>query len=159
MTYLDDLAGAVTSTWTAHWQQYVAWMTDFCQGRVGTVISALREWQTRLGLPVADNAPRQIVAKTLTYLANNDPRMNYSQYRQQGQPVTSCLVESLIKEINHRVKRAEQFWNRLIATEGEAILQTVASLLRDGEPLTKHILNRPACPYCRRSTAANLAAT
>ena len=67
----------------------------------------------------------------------------------------AALDESLIKEINHRVKGAEQFWNRLIATEGEAILQTVASLLRDGEPLTKHILN---CPYCRRSTA-NLAAT
>ena len=69
MTYLYDVAGAVTSTWTAHWQQYVAWMTDCCQGRVGTVIPALREWQTRLGLPVADtpdNAPRQIVAKTLT---------------------------------------------------------------------------------------------
>ena len=92
MTYLDDVAGAVTSTWTAHWQQYVAWMTDYCQGRVGTVISALRERQTRLGLPVADNAPRQIVAKTLTYLTNNEPRRNYSQDRQQGPPVTSCLV-------------------------------------------------------------------
>lgn len=30
VTYLYDVAGAVTSTWTAHWQQYVAWMTDFC---------------------------------------------------------------------------------------------------------------------------------
>ena len=76
-------------------------------------------------------------------VTNNEPRMNYAQHRQQGLPVTSCLVESLIQEFNHRVKGTEQFWNRPAAAEGEAILQTVASLLSDGEPLSKHILNRP----------------
>ena len=99
------------------------------------------------------------MAKTLTYLTNNEPRMNDAQYRQQGLPVTSCLVESHIKEINHRVNGTEQFWNRPTAAEGEAILQTVASLLSVGETLSKHLLNRPGCLYDRRSTAANLAAT
>jgi len=45
--------------------------------------------------------PRSIVAKTLTFLENNPSRMTYLQYRQQGLPITSCLMESLIKEINH----------------------------------------------------------
>ena len=79
-------------------------MTAIWQGRVETVIVELRDWQTRLGSPEKnppeknprDNNPRAIVATTLTYLGNNAPRMNSPQYRQQGLPITSCLVESLI---------------------------------------------------------------
>lgn len=161
VTYLYGVAGAVTNSRAAQWNQYTAWMTACWQGRVTTVIAELQEWQTRLGPPTQDTPdhdPRRIVATTLTYLTNNAPRMNYPEYRQQGLPITSCLVESLIKEINHRVKGTEQFWNRPTATEGEAILQTIASLLSDGDPLTKHILSRPGDLYYRRSTAANLSA-
>jgi hypothetical protein len=161
VTYLYDAAGAVTSSWAAHWEQYSHWMTACWQGNVAAVIANLREWQTRLGLPendTPDNDPRQIIDRTLTYLQNNESRMNYAQYRQQGLPITSCLVESLIKEINHRVKGTEQFWNRPSATEGESILQAVASLLSDGEPLTRHILSRPGCLYYHRRTAEKLAA-
>ena len=49
VTYLYDVAGAVTSSWAAHWEQYTSWMTACWQGRVGTVIAELRDWQTRLG--------------------------------------------------------------------------------------------------------------
>lgn len=162
VTYLYDVAGAVTNSWAAHWEQYTVWMTACWQGRVEEVLTQLQEWQVRLGKPekdTPDKDPRQIVQKTLTYLTNNAPRMNYPQYRQQGLPITSCLVESLIKEINHRVKGTEQFWNRPEANEGEAMLQTIASLLSDGEPLTKHILTRPGSLYYRRSTEANLGCT
>lgn len=159
VTYLYDAAAAVTSSWAAHWEQYAAWMTDCWQGRIGSVLSDLRDWQSRLGEPLKDtpdNDPRHIIAKTLTYLGNNEQRMNYPQYRQSGLPITSCLVESLIKEINHRVKGTEQFWNRPHASEAEAILQTTASLLSDGDPLSNHILARPGCLYYRRSTAQRL---
>lgn len=155
VTYLYDAAAAVTNSWSAQWEQYVAWMTAIWQGEVLTVISELEEWQGRLGRPAKDTPdsdPRQVVATTLTYLRNNAPRMNYPQYRQDGLPVTSCLVESLIKEINGRVKGTEQFWNRPSALEGEAILQTVAEQLSDGEPLTKFILERPGSQHYRRST-------
>jgi hypothetical protein len=137
-------------------------MTACWQGRVSRVIAELHDWQTRLGLPektTPDNDPRQIVATTLTYLTNNEPRMNYPQYRRDGLPITSCLVESLIKEINHRVKGTDQFWNRPAATEGESILQVIASLLSEGDPLTKHVLSRPGSLYYRRRTAARYAAT
>ena len=75
----------------------------------------------------------------------------------EGLPIISCLVESLIKEINHRVKGTEQFWNRLAATEGESILQGTTSLLSEGDPLTKQILSRPGSFEYRRSTATRLA--
>ena len=84
---------------------------------------------------------------------------NCARDRQQSLPVTSCLVESLIREINQRVKGPEQFWNRPTSAEGEASLQTVASLLSDGDPLTPHILHRPGGLHDRRSTTTNLAAT
>lgn len=156
VTYLYEAAGAVTSSWSAHWEQYTAWVTACWQGRIASVMGDLREWQTRLGSPeknTPDNDPRQILATTCTYLENNQPRMNYPEYRRQGLPITSCLVESLIKEINRRVKGTEQFWNRPSAQEGEFILQTTAALLSDGEPLTKHILSRPGSLYYRCSSA------
>ena len=159
VTYLYDAAGAVTSSWAAHWEQYAAWMTACWQGRLGEVLAELHEWHSRLGMPEPDtpeNDPRHIVAKTLTYLENNAPRMNYTRYRQDGLPITSCLVESLIKELNHRVKGTEQFWNRPAALEGESTLQATASLLSDGEPLTNYILSRPGSLYYRRSTASRL---
>lgn len=161
VTYLYDAAGAVTNSWLAHWEQYLQWMTACWQGDVVSVIAQLQEWQQRIGLPEEDTPekdPRQIIATTLTYLQNNQARMSYPEYRRQGLPITSCLVESLIKEVNGRIKGTEQFWNRPTATEAESMLQTVASLLSDGEPLTKHILARPGCPYYRRSTVKRLRA-
>ncbi len=155
VTYLYDTAGAVTNSWAAQWEQYSEWMTACWQGGVARVIADLREWHTRLGAHAKDtpeNDPRQIVAKTLTYLANNELRMNYPKYRRQGLPINSCLVESLIKEINHRVKGTEKFWNRPTAVEGESIVQVTASLLSEGDPLTEHILSRPGSPYYRRTT-------
>jgi hypothetical protein len=162
VTYLYDAAGAVTNSWAAQWEQYSDWMTACWQGRVAWVIAEISAWQARLGLPkkdTPDNDPRKILAKAVTYLQNNEQRMNYPEYRRQGLPITSCLVESLIKEINARVKGTDRFWNRPSALEGESILQATASELSDGEPLTKHILSRPGSHFYRRSTAEHLGET
>lgn len=155
VSYLYEAAATVTSSWAAHWEQYTVWMKACWQGRVANVLTELREWQTRLGLPekeTPDHDPRQILTRTLTYLQNNAERMNYADYRQQGLPITSCLVESLIKELNDRMKGTEQFWNRPDAPQGEAMLQVVASHLSDGNPLQNHILSRPGSLYYRRTT-------
>jgi len=37
--------------------------------------------------------------------------MNYPEYRKHGLPISSCHVESLIKQYNLRVKSTEKFWN------------------------------------------------
>jgi hypothetical protein len=66
-------------------------------------------------------------------LENNRDRMNYPAYRRAGLPVTTAWMESLVKEMNYRVKGTEMFWND---PEGaEAILQVRAAALCDDERL------------------------
>ncbi|MCX5670341.1 MAG: hypothetical protein NTU94_03335 [Planctomycetota bacterium] len=54
----------------------------------------------------------QVVASTLAYVNRNRQRMDYPRYRRHGLPVRSAAVESLIKQVNRRVKGTEEFWRR-----------------------------------------------
>ena len=153
VSYIYQAAGAITNSFAAQWEQYDAWLVDVWQGRVTNVIAELETWSARLGPPpkdAPDDDPRQIVAGTLTYLAHNAARMNYDHYRRRGLPITSCLVESLIKEFNRRVKGTEKFWNR--PAGAEAILQVRAALLSDGDQLTRLIHTRPGQLHYRRAS-------
>ena len=90
----------------------------------------------------------EVSAKTITYLEHNQGRMNYPEYRRQGLPITTAWMESLVKEINYRVKGTEMFWND---PEGaEAILQVRAAALCDDDRLVKHLQTRPGHPFIRR---------
>jgi hypothetical protein len=160
VSYVYQAAGAITTSFAAQWEQYEAWLVDLWQGRVTNVIAELETWSARLGPPpkdTPDDDPRQIVASTLTYLTNNAARMKYDEYRRRGLPITSCLVESLIKEFNRRVKGTEKFWNR--PQGAEAILQVRAALLSEGEPLSRFILRRPGQLHYRRTAASSPAST
>lgn len=80
--------------------------------------------------------------------------MNYPEYRRAGLPVTTAWIESLVKEINYRVKGTEMFWND---PEGaEAILQVRAAALCDDGRLREHLRTRLGCPFTRRPTLAKL---
>lgn len=150
--YVYQAAGAVTNSRAAQWEQYELWLTEIWQGRIAEVLAELTAWQARLGPPptdAPDDDPREIVASTLTYLTNNAPRMDYPAYRRRGLPITSCLVESLIKEFNRRVKGTEKFWNR--PAGAEAILQVRAAQLSDGEQLARFIHHRPGRLHYRRA--------
>ena len=134
------------------WRQYVAWTEAVWQGKVGQVIHELRQHSHSLGPPpddVEESDPRRVLAETLTYLGNNQTRMDYPRYRREGLPVTSALIESLVKEINYRVKGTEKFWND--GPSGEAILQVRAAVLCDDDRLLKHICQRPGSPYARNT--------
>jgi hypothetical protein len=154
LTYLYVTATVLASSVTERWQWYVAWMTALWQGRVGEVIADLEARLQGLEpipsagtLPPTD--PREVLRRTLTYLRNNANRMNYPEYRKQGLPVSSSMVESLIKEMNYRVKGTEKFWDN---PEGaEAILQVRAALLSDDDRLSEWIANRPGNPFRRRT--------
>ena len=66
---------------------YIRWITWVWQGAVPRVIAELAARVVELGpLPpdAADTDPRQIVAGTLTYLTNQQSRMNYPTYRKMG---------------------------------------------------------------------------
>ena len=82
-------------------------------GQVPQVQAALREHLERLGPPPKEapgNDPRKILSSVLDYVNDNADRMDYARYRREGLPVTSTLVESLIKQFNQRVKGTEKFW-------------------------------------------------
>jgi len=140
------------------WPQYVAWAAAVWQGRVEEVFQELAGHSQSLGPPPQDaeeSDPRRVLAETLTYLPNNARRMDYPRYRREGLPATSALIESLVKEMNYRVKGTEKFWND--GPNGEAILQVRAALLSDDDRLAAHIRNRPGSPYARRSRKTTLA--
>lgn len=74
--------------------------------------------------------------------------------RRKGMPVTSSLIESLIKEFSLRVKGTEKFWDRgspqtAGVSKAESILQVRAALLSDGDRLSRHIRSRPGSPFVR----------
>lgn len=160
------------------WPQYLRYATACWQGRTEAVIAELEPWSAAHPLPedvplkeIPAPDPRKIVHDALTYLRHNRERMKYPDYRREGLPVTSSLVESLIKEVNWRVKGTEKFWNRpdLAATSratsrpvrgqtralpdqsAESILQVRAALLCDDHRLEKHIQSRPGSPFIRRT--------
>ena len=113
-------------------------------------------WQSRLGKPpeekeVQARDPRRLVAEALSYLGNNQSRMNYPRYRQQGLPITSSLVESLVGDFNARVKSRQKYWND---PEGpEPILQLRAAVLSEDDRLARFFAQRPGKPYRRRQAA------
>jgi hypothetical protein len=130
--YAAAMAGRTRAAGWACYRQWIAWVW---QGQVTQVITALQERQAELGLPENDEpegSPRQVLARTLTYLNNQQGKMHYDAYRRQGLPITSSLMESAVKQINRRVKGTEKFWSEPGA---EALLQLRADQLSDDQPL------------------------
>ena len=120
----------------AGWPVYARWIGWIWQGDVLLVIAELAQRQRELGSPppeASDTDPRKIVCETLTYLQNQQSRMNYPAYRRAGLPITSSHMESTIKELNGRIKGSEKFWS---GRGGEAVLQLRADLLSDSQPLS-----------------------
>ena len=140
------------------WEACGKWIELIWRGDVLEVIGLL-EAHRREHLARADDTEGddtkdrdevlETLCETIGYLENNVSRMDYPAYRRAGLPTTSCLIESQVKEINHRVKGTHKFWNN--GRSGEAILQLRAALISDGDPLSKHFQTRPGNPYTRRS--------
>jgi hypothetical protein len=156
LCYLYLAAQSVGADDAQRWSLYVGWLRECWQGRVPAVIEELRVWQGRVGEPPPGEELdakdlRRLVAEALSYLRNNQSRMNYPRYRQQGLPITSSLVESLVGEMNARVKGREKFWNR---PEGaEVILQLRAAVLSEDDRLARFFAQRPGNPHRRRQAA------
>ena len=134
----------------AGWASYQQWIGWVWQGRVAEVIAALEARQAELGRPQEDEPetnPRRLVDRTLTYLRNHRDKMRYDEYRRQGLPISSSHVESVVKQINQRVKGTEKFWSE----EGsEAVLQLRADYLTDGQPLQAFWQRRQAAATGQR---------
>lgn len=155
LSYLFLAAKTVQAQAPEAWDQYLVWMRGCWQGDVAQVLEELQVWQTRLGEPppdALDTDPREVLRKTIQYLDHNRTRMNYPAYRRQGLPITTAWMESLVKEINYRVKGTEMFWND--PHGAEAILQVRAAALCDDDRLTQHLDTRPGWAFTRRPKPA-----
>ena len=115
------------------WRLYEQMIRAAWAGQVRQVQAALQKQLDRLGPPPPQaraDSPSRVISLVLQYVTENTDRMDYPRYRRQGLPVTSTLVESLIKQFNQRVKGTEKFWSRGGA---EALLQSRAAYLsQDG---------------------------
>ncbi len=150
--YLYAAAAAWEGTDTARWSRYLALTEAVWQGQVDDVIGSLQAELTARAINVEgdlpENSPHAPLVDAARYLHNNRQRMDYPRYRREGLPITSSPMESLIKQINHRVKGTEMFWN---STNGaEAILQLRAAHLCEDGRLDDYLKTRPGCPYVRR---------
>ena len=132
---------------------YQDWIRDAWQGRANEVLPKLEAAlnDAKLGpetLP--DDHAWKPLQRAATYFNNHRDKMNYPEYRRQGLPTTSSLIESQIKEFNYRMKGSEKFWNE---ENAEALLQVIARTLRDdGQSLREFMAHRSGHPYTRRST-------
>jgi len=146
--HVYEVARALRGSSDHAWDLYVTWITAIWRGRVTDVLQDLRSEQSQRGEPPQDceeNDPRKILAETITYLDNNQSRMDYPRYRREGLPMTSAHMESLVKEVGYRVKGTEKFWND--GRQAESMLQIRAAVLCDDNRLDSHLRNRPGNPF------------
>jgi hypothetical protein len=149
LTHVYLAAKAVGGPAAAVWERYLGWATACWQGRVATVLEQLRPVLEEMppppeGQEAKPTDPYEVIRLTIGYLVNNQPRMDYPRYRRAGLPTCSGLVESLVKQFNHRVKGTEKFWN---STQAETILQLRAAYLCEDDRLAEHLKNRPVSPF------------
>jgi len=158
--YVYSAAAAMSSDDEQTWATYVKYVTLCWEGNVAQVIDELTAACEGRGMElsekVADDDPFKPVTDAVRYLGNNRQRMDYPRYRQLGLPVTSAPMESLIKQINARVKGTEMFWDD--PQGAEAILHLRAAALSEDGRLDDYLKTRPGYPFVRRSTTINLSA-
>jgi hypothetical protein len=146
LAYLYAAAQAVGGRGTARaWALYEHWLRLAWAGRVKDLLAGLRAGCADLGsapVDAADDDPRRVAAEALRYVTNNRERMDYATYRRLGLPISSAPVESVMKQVNRRMKGTEKFW---VAGGAEALLQVrTAYLSEDGR--ADRLWSRPR-PY------------
>jgi hypothetical protein len=150
--YLYSAAQAWEAVDERRWSRYLELTEAVWQGRVGEVIEQLRGELAARGVASPEelpaDSPLEPLATAARYLDNNRERMDYSRYRREGLPITSAPMESLIKQINHRVKGTEMTWND--PAGAEAILQLRSASLCEDDRLDAYLRRRRGCPHTRR---------
>jgi hypothetical protein len=125
------------------WRFYARILRLAWSGRVKELKRLLKQEAERVGEPpknTRDDDPRKILWNAVEYIEKNSDKMDYPRYRKEGLPISSAPVESLVKQINRRVKGTEKFW----IPEGlEAILQIRAAHLSEDGRAEEYWRHRP----------------
>ncbi|MCP3885467.1 MAG: hypothetical protein GY700_08335, partial [Propionibacteriaceae bacterium] len=135
LSYSLAAARAVTGDEAAARRQYDAWAAKIWQGRVSEVIDELKAHGRQIGEPPPEPSPddpRQIVRTSCVYYVNHAKRMNYPLYRREGLPLTSSLMESMVKQVSRRVKGSEKYWSQ---EGGEVMLRLRGEYLSNDNPM------------------------
>jgi len=69
-----------------------------------------------------------LVAEALSYLSNNQSRMDYPRYRRQGLPITSSLAESLVGDFMY-----DGSVNRAISVDSRGMLEVLKKVFNANE--------------------------
>ena len=157
--YVYCAAMASAASEAEGWTLYVQFVTWCWQGQVGKVIDALQATCRQRGVDWSEKTVDESLeplTDAIRYLTNNRQRMDYPQYRRLGLPVTSAPMESLIKQMNLRVKGTEMFWDD--PDGAEAILHLRAATLSEDGRLDDYLSQRPGYPFHRRTTPLATAA-
>lgn len=136
--YGAAFAGQTRAAGTLLYRTWIQWAWS---GRVDDLIAALEQRLSELPAVAKGDStsPQSIVHATLRYIRNNRERMNYPEYRRQGLPITTSMIESTVKQINIRVKGTEKFWSQKGA---EALLQLRADVLSEFDTLDDFFARR-----------------
>lgn len=150
LDFLHLLAHLYAAAQAAHkneagkaWGLYVQFLNLAWAGNVAALLELLKKHAEGVGAPpkhCAEDDPRKTLARTVDYVDKNKDKMDYPEYRRQGLPISSSMVESLIKQVSRRVKGTEKFWDN----QGlEAILQVRAAYLSEDGRAEAHSGKRP----------------
>jgi hypothetical protein len=132
LVYLYAAAGAAAGKGSdAAWALYEGWLALAWSGQVSALLRELRAAGQRVGRPppqAKEDEARKVVWDAVGYVEGNRDKMKYPEYRKLGLPISSAGVESVIKQLNRRVKGTEKFWGEGGA---EALLQVRAAYLSE----------------------------
>jgi hypothetical protein len=135
LSYGLAAARAVSSDEASAEQKYDGWAAKIWEGSVEIVIDELSAYGRKFGEPPPDASsddPREVLRRSRVYYENHACRMDYPGYRRAGFPLTSSLMESMVKQVSRRVKGTEKYWS---SPGGEAILRLCGEYLSDDEPM------------------------
>jgi hypothetical protein len=144
---LSHLYGAAKAAFPENakkaWNFYTRLIRMAWTGKTSELQRALRQQAERVGKPpenARDDDPRKILWNAVEYVEKNSDKMDYPRYRKEGLPISSAPVESLVKQINRRVKGTEKFW---VPQGLEAILQVRAAHLSEDGRVEEYWRHRP----------------
>ncbi|MFH0807766.1 MAG: hypothetical protein V2A57_05055 [Elusimicrobiota bacterium] len=129
--YAFEAAKLCTDTESLCWAKYMEFVTHIWQGRTLTVIRRLDKNIAKFQNCTKSKSEKlkdkiEMLLSIRSYFQNNLTKMNYTLYRKKGLPISSCHVESLIKQFNIRIKSSEKFWNK---SSVKGIIKLKASIL------------------------------
>ncbi len=135
LSYGLAAARAVSDDEASAEQKYDNWAAKIWEGRVDEVIDELTAYGRKFGEPPVDacsDDPCEIIRRSRVYYENHASRMDYPSYRRAGFPLTSSLMESMVKQVSRRVKGTEKYWS---SSGGESMLRLCGEYLSDDEPM------------------------